>query len=284
MNIRDVYLLERSEQFNLGPRQEVSVNLSLKRAPQKPCTLLIGRICGKNGPIEGAAVVALSRSYKPMMHTITDHRGNFVFKNNLPPGEYRIVATAEGYRVSRFYSLFIAHKRPVSMVIWLQASDMKNHATVYGIVYDEANSGLANADVNILNGNKPENRVAVTRTIADGQYLIYGLKPGKYWLSASKKGYFLPQKAWIELTANEIACMNLFVYPDGSSTDGTVSGKIENDGKSIFNAVAALYKAEDKGHILLATKETNESGFYLFPNVKPGKYTVESKMENDDGI
>jgi len=284
MDIRDVYLLERSEQFNLGPRQEATVDLSLKRAPKKPCTVLKGCVAGKSGPIEGATVKVSSRSNNPVMHTVTDKRGDFVFENILPPGEYKVIATAEGYKVSRVYRLFLESRRPASIFIWLDVSDIKNHATVYGIVYNEANTGLADANVMIANYDRPDICEAVTHTNAEGQFLVYGLKPGKCWLSASKEGYFLPQKVSLDLSANEIACMNLFVYPDGSSTDGIVSGIIDSYGQNVSNAVAALYKVEERGDILLATKETNESGFYLFPNVKPGKYLVKSKMETDDMI
>ena len=91
----------------------------------------------------------------------------------------------------------------------------------------------------------------------------------------------MPQKISFELAQNEITCVNLFLYPDQSSADGTVSGIIDFHGQSVPNAVAALYKVEESGHLLVATKETNESGFYLFPNIKPGEYLVKSKMETD---
>jgi hypothetical protein len=71
------------------------------------------------------------------------------------------------------------------------------------------------------------------------------------------------------------------MYPDESSTDGTVSGIIDSCGECVPNAVAALYKVEEKGHFLLAMKETNEDGAYLFSNVKPAEYLVKSKMETD---
>jgi len=281
MAIRDIYLLQRSEQFNLGPRQEMTVDLSLKKAPKEPCTVLTGSVTAKCGRIEGATVKVLDRNNKPIAHTVTDLEGKFVFENILPPGEYKVIATAEGYKVSRVYRLMLESRKPVSIFIWLEVSDCINLATVYGVVYNEANLGLANARILIMDYDKPEIYEAFTQTNTDGEFMVYGLKPKKYWISASKEGYFLPQKISFELTPNEIACVNLFIYPDESSTEGTVSGIIDFYGQSISNAVAALYKVEDRGHFLLATKETNESGFYLFPNVKPGEYLVKSKMETD---
>lgn len=279
MAIIDVYLLSRSDQFRLSPRQEITVDLSLKKAPKEPCTVLTGSVTGKCGRIEGATVKVFDRSYKPLAHTVTDNNGKFIFENVLPPGEYKIIATAERYKVSRVYGIMLESRKPVSISIWLEVSDCKNLATVYGVVYNEANLGLANAKILIMDYDKSEMCEASTQTNADGEFLVYGLKPKKYWLSASKEGYFLPQKISLELAPNEIACANLFLYPDESSTDGTVSGKIDFCGHSVPNAVAALYKVDELGHFLLAMKETNENGFYLFTSVKPGEYFVKSKME-----
>lgn len=282
MVIRDIYLLQRSEQFYLDSRQEMTVDLSLEKVPKEPCTILTGKVAGKCGHIEGATVKVLDRNNNPIAHAVTDHEGTFIFENILPPGEYIVIATAEGYKVSKVYRCKLNPRKPVSISIWLEASECINLATVYGVVYNEVNSELANAKILITDYDKPNIYEAFTETNADGEYLVYGLIPKKYWIFASKEGYFLPQKISFELTPNEIACVNLFLYPDESSTDGTVSGKIDYYGQDVPNAVVALYKVEERGHFLLATKETNESGFYLFPNVKPGEYLVKSKMETEN--
>lgn len=279
MSITDIYLLQRSEQFILGPRQEITVDLTLKKAPKEPCTVLTGSVTGKRGPIAGATVKVFDKCYKPVAHTVTDLKGKFVFSNIFPPGEYNVIATAKGYKVSGVYSVMLEPKNPVSIKICLEVSDLKNLATVYGVVYNEANIGLADAKVVITNYNKPKKQEAITQSNADGEFLVYGLKPQKYWISASKEGYFLPQKIAFELMPDEITCVNLFIYPDGSSLDGTVSGMIDFDRKSVHKAVAALYKVEENGHILVATKETNEDGFYLFTDVEPGEYLVKAKKE-----
>ncbi|MGE4354689.1 MAG: collagen binding domain-containing protein [Oscillospiraceae bacterium] len=281
MVIRDIYLLQRSEQFNLGPRQEVTVDLSLKKVPKPPRTVLVGTVTGKCGQIEGATVKVFDRSNKPIAHTVTDNKGKFVFENILPPGEYKVIATAEGYQVSRVYRLMLESRKPVSRFIWLEVSNYVNLATIYGVVYNEVNLGLANAKIMITDYDKPEICKVYTQTNEDGEYLVYGLKPGKYRITALIEGYMPPDKISFELLPNEISCVNLFLYPDVSLQDGTISGKINFYGKGEPNAVVALYKVEGSGHILLATKETNKSGFYLFPNVKPGEYLVKSKMETD---
>lgn len=94
MVIRDSYLLQRSEQFNLCPRQEMTVDLSLKKAPKEPCTVLMGSVAGNCAQIEGATVKVIDRCNKPIAHTVTDNKGKFIFENILPPGEYKVIATA----------------------------------------------------------------------------------------------------------------------------------------------------------------------------------------------
>ena len=281
MAIRDVYLLQRSEQFYLAPRQEMTVDLSLKEAPKEPCTVLMGCVAGKCGQIEGATVKVLDRSNKPIAHTVTDQKGKFVFENILPPGEYKVIATAEGYKISTVYRLMLESRKPVSIFIWLEVSNYVNLATIYGVVYNEVNLGLANAKILIEDYDKPDIYEVLTHTNEDGEYLVYGLKPGKYRITALIEGYMPPQKISFESLPNEITCVNLFLYPDVFLQDGTISGIIEYYDKDVPNAVVALYKVEGSNHILLATKETNKSGFYLFPNVKPGEYLVKSKLETD---
>ncbi len=279
MVIRDIYLLQRSEQFNLGPRQEMTVDLSLKKVPKEPCTVLTGSVTGKCGQIEGATVKVLDMNNKPIAHAVTDHEGNYIFENILPPGEYIVIATAEGYKVSRVYRLLLESRKPVSIFIRLEVSDYLNFASVYGVVYNEVNLGLANAKIKITSYDKPKIYEAFTQTNEDGEYLVYGLKPGKYRITALIEGYMPPEKILFELLPNEITCVNLFLYSDVSLQDGTISGKIDYYDKDV--PVVALYKVKASGHILLATKETNESGLYLFPKVKPGEYLVKSKMETD---
>jgi len=223
----------------------------------------------------------LDRCNKPIAHTVTDNKGKFIFENIFSPGEYKVIATAVEYKVSKVYRLKLESRKPASIFIWLEVSNYVNLATIYGVVYNEVNLELANAKILITDYDKPEICEAFTQTNADGEFLVFGLKPKKYWISASKEGYFLPQKISFELTLNEISCVNLILYPDVSSADGTISGKVDYYGQHVPNAVVALYKVEEKGHVLVATKETNESGFYLFPNVEPGKYLVKSKMDID---
>ena len=177
--------------------------------------------------------------------------------------------------------MILKSRKPVSLFIRLKVSKNINLGTVYGVVYDELGGTLADTEIQITDYDDPDAYEAFTQTIGDGEFLVNGLKPKKYWISASKDGYLLPQKISFELTPNEITFINLYLYPDESSTDGTVSGRIDHFGNGIPNAVTALYKVEGNSHTLLSTKETNDNGVYLFQSVKPGEYLVKSKKDTD---
>ncbi len=102
----------------------MTVDLSLRKAPKPPCTVLSGTVAGKCGQIEGATVKVFDRSNRPIAHTATDHKGEFIFENILPPGKYKVIATAEGYKVSAEYKVILKSKKPASIYIRLKIPTM----------------------------------------------------------------------------------------------------------------------------------------------------------------
>lgn len=53
MTIKDIYLLKKSEEFNISGMKEVNINLSLERVPVKPKTIIKGKVINKyNNVIE----------------------------------------------------------------------------------------------------------------------------------------------------------------------------------------------------------------------------------------
>lgn len=213
MIIRDNYFLKRSELFTLTPRQEITVDLSLEKVPIKPCTLLVGSVAGRCGRIKGATVKIFNKCFQPIAHTLTDEKGCFYFKNALPVGEYFVIATAEGCFVSEACKVMLYPNKPCSICIWLDTSAAALHNSVYGSVFDENNSKLKNVSI-ILSNENIKRCVAITQTNADGDYFIYGLKAGKYRISASKEGYFLPHMPSFVLLKKDFVRLNLFLYAD----------------------------------------------------------------------
>ena len=280
MIIKDRYLLKRSEAFHIKPRQEVSVDLSLEKAPVPPHTLLTGQVAGKSGPINMATVKVLDRKSQPVAHTTTDCHGRFAFENVLMPGIYVVIATANGYKVSADYKLSLEAYRPVNLFIRLEPSKLTECGTVYGVCYDELNQALPDVQLRIYEDEKSESEAALTQSNDDGEYIVYGLKQRKYSMTAVKAGYILPSKITFELFPGEMTCLNVFLYADMRTVDGTISGKLDYRGTPVADAVAALYKADGHDHVLITLKEANTAGNYLFTDVKQGAYIVKAKAED----
>lgn len=279
MVIRDLYLLQRSDDFHLLPRQEAQIDLALVKITPVPNTALSGLVLGVCGPLAKATVKVLRMDNAPLMHTVTDKNGFFSFKNMLPAGDYRVLATADRYRVSGDYHVSLLPNRPKYMILRLEYSALSCNATVYGMVRDNSGAALSDVEIRIYDLRCTKKMAACSRSNSDGEYLVYGLKPGKYQIMAQKSGYVFPQPATFQCLPNDILPLDLFLYVDGCLQNGTVSGEIKCQGKPVPHGVAALYREEDGGHRLIAVKEANDEGIYLFDHVPPGEYLVKAKLE-----
>lgn len=279
MVIRDLYLLQRSADFYLSPRQEAQIDLALAKTRPAPDTALSGLVLGVCGPLAKATVKVLLMDNTPFMHTVTDKNGFFSFKNMLPPGNYHVLATADKYGVSMDYHVSLLPHQPKYMILRVELSALSCHATVYGMVRDNNGTALRDVEIRIFGLCRAKKMVACSRSNSDGEYLVYGLKPGKYQIMAQKPGYVFPQPAAFQCFPNDILPLDLFLYIDGCLQNGTVSGEIKYQGKPVPHGVAALFREEDGGHRLIAVKEANDRGIYLFDHVPPGEYLVKAKLE-----
>ncbi len=265
----------------MKPGYEASVDLELKKAPPLPCTKLLGRVMGVREPIQGATVKILDRDFKPLYHTNTDDAGRFSFINTLMPGEYEITAAAEGYKACRSRLISLMPMKTLFVTIRLSPDKIAGLGTLYGIARDEKNAPLPGVQVYVFSQSNIEFPKAVTVSNADGEYLVYGLKPGKYVIRAFLKGWIFPYGITADLDPGGIVCADLYLYMEPSARNGTVSGKVTHDGAEIPNAVTALYSVKDDAYTLIQVQEANDKGFYLFTGCKPGKYVVKAKLEGD---
>lgn len=284
MVIRDIYLLQQSDDFYIYPLQEVSVDLALEKAPVKPHTFLSGKVYGCNGPILGAIVKVFTSDYVPVLHTETNSDGRFVIKNVLPAGSYHVLATADGYKVSEDHIVSLESRKSVNIRIKLKSSDLIHYSTLYGIVRDEMGHKLSDVSIRLYNYECQNKIEAITQTNSDGEYLVYGLKPGKYLITAYKNGYTFNQPVTLECFPNEMLPLDLFLNEDYSLRNGTVSGRIEFNGSPVSYAAVALYRVEENRNTLIAIEEANDGGMYLFGNVHPGAYLVKAKLEDQTEI
>ena len=284
MTIIDVLQLERSKVFTVGPRQEISLDLSLKRVPVMPDTKLTGQVIGHCLPIARATVKVLDRNNHPIHHIITDSQGNFSFLKVLPAGDYYVIATADHYKTSTEYRICLKIGEDLSIIIELKPDCLLNLGTIYGTVRDDTGNKLSDAKVIIQRYNNPGKIAAITTSNTDGEYLVYGLKPGKYWISAIKDGYSSDKRASFDIKPKDIIIMNLFLYEIIACRNGTISGQILYKEQPVSHAIVALYRIVEGNHTLIQLKEANSDGIYLFADITPGEYLIKSKHEGLEKI
>jgi hypothetical protein len=283
MIIMDSYLLKRSEEFNISGREEVNINLSLDRVPVEPKTKIIGKVIDRcNNGIEGATVKIFTSNYIPVEHVTTNSCGEFVFKNIIPSGRYYVIATAPAYKVSKSYERVVRQNTTTQLIIKLERDENSCLGVLYGYVRDGVGKGIDNATVKVFSYNKPNNMEAITRTNNDGEYLVYGLRPGKYFIIAEKIGYKFTDMVSFIIEANEFTKLDLVLYVITSQSKGTISGKIVSCGIKVPYAVVSLYRIENNESRLIQIKRCNEDGVYLFGDIEPGSYVI--KCNNSQQI
>ena len=280
MVIRDIYQLNRSDAFYLGPGDEASVNLRLEKAVPLPWTRICGEVRGSVMPVFGATVKLLDKDFNPLCHTETDSIGRFSLIANLASGAYQLVAVAEGYLTSEASWISLQPCCTAYVTIPLIPDQSAGIGTVYGMVRDEMNKALPGTYVCLFHDSDMTHPAAVTMSTPDGEYLIYGLTAGDYCIKAFKKGYVFPEKINLSLSPRQIACADIYLYIDVLAVAGTISGKVFYLGNTVPNALTALYRIDNNSYSLIQVQNSNSDGFYLFPNVPPGKYLIKAKLES----
>lgn len=279
MAMRDIYLLSKSEEFNLHAGQEVSISLELKKTPPFPCTKLCGQVVSSCAAIPGATVKVLDKDSKPVYHTKADSEGHFSFVNTLVPGNYEIIASADNYMVSESSFISLYPFIPVYRLITMKPDKDAEDAVIYGTVRNNENIPLPDAQVCVFSHRSMEFPISVTMTNQDGEYLFTGLKPGKCVISVLCYGYVLPEEITVEILPKEIFCADLYLYRDESGSIGTVSGAVYLNGHAVPYAVTTLKRKESNGFRLIQVRRANSKGVYLFGDLQAGEYIVKAKLE-----
>jgi len=145
------------------------------------------------------AVVTLTRtdSRRETYSATTASGGTFAFQN-LEPGQYRLSAARNGYVRSEYGARL--PNRP-GLTITLSAGQKLNEltiplmpaGTIAGRIFDRDGEPLANVNIQALrytyqDGQRVLNQVQGTRTNDLGEYRLYWLQPGQYFVSATYAG------------------------------------------------------------------------------------------------
>jgi len=226
-------------------------------------------------PIENAEITVKRDSfYSESTSTLSD--GTYQF-SGLLPGKYAIHASATGF-VSEYYKDIPGYTTALPVVIeqteTIQDIDftLEEGGCIYGHVYEsdgftpiEGAKVYANAD-NI--GFK--NYSALTLT--DGSYLVNGLDPGEYQMTAYAPDYITGSAKNVKVGISSPVLVEFALIRGGS-----ISGRIMDADAMPLTGVTVTIYSED--HKRGGSAKTDVDGKYQVNRLYPGIYTVQTSSD-----
>jgi protocatechuate 3,4-dioxygenase beta subunit len=166
------------------------------RTPKTGTSVIRGRIvAGDTGTAVRRAQVRISGPDIGMKTALTDNQGRFEFKE-LPAGRFNLSVSKSGYVTMQYGQTRPFEPGKAIDLVDAQVMDKLDVAlprggVLAGRIVDEAGEAVAEADVMAMrmqfqNGKRrlvPSGRNATTNDL--GQFRLYGLPPGEYFVSAS---------------------------------------------------------------------------------------------------
>jgi hypothetical protein len=178
-----------------GPQQPArDTPAQQKDTPPPPGGRISGRVISDNGrPVKRARAFITAAELPEGRGSLTDENGIFDF-TELPAGRYTLTVSKSG-----FVSLSYGQRRPLQAGTPLQLADgqqmkgiefrLPRGGVVAGHVFDEDGEPMAGAVVRVmryqyLQGDRRLTPAGTAQTDDKGQYRVWGLMPGDYYVNA----------------------------------------------------------------------------------------------------
>ena len=211
-----------------------------------------GSVQSNSIPIVNAFVsISVLQGNNVISSTLTDSNGNYLI-TGIQRGSYVIKANAAGYQIGVQGVNVLANQ-----TVTADFSLISNPGAISGIVTDAVTSGpIPGASVQILQGTVVLNSGL---TDSNGTYLISGLAPGSYTISASMNMYQIGFTSAI-VTSNATTTANIALQ----SNPGTISG-IVTDSQGVA-LVGAIINVSANG-VSIASAVSGVDGTYQIPGL-----------------
>lgn len=272
------YFLTRSKEFILSPNEEARVDLKLKVRPFPPKTNVTGKVSSGGYPFNNATVKILDSRFDPVKHVLTNTEGIYLFEN-LPPGNYKLTATAPGYQIANLFSFSLKPNETVIIDFNLKEDkNVRDKNCIYGRITEFlAQKAIEDAEIKLFSAPS-HYLVAEVHSNEDGQYLFCAVPAGEYAIVASKHGFTTSDLIRIKAEQGQLIKID-FQLHQSNPTSGTVSGVITAAfGQEPSGVCVGLFSVRPDGETLIQIKTTITGGIYLFSDVPPGEYVVKAKQ------
>ena len=251
------------------------------------------------GIMVGARLLQSGRPTAPIVVT-TDQQGNYRM-SNVPPGEYEVVPAAQQYvlathnAIRRFFVVEGDNFEGVDFTLI-------RGGVITGKVTDEEGHPLIDEYVDVTGPEGSNAELMTSLTLMNqptddrGVYRVFGLRPGKYRVSAgvsSERMRFLGTRRTVYIqtfhpSTTESAKATLIEVTEGSEATNvdivlrrtqpvyTVTARVVDGetGKPIPDARYGLAKYTENGSTSTSGFATNKLGELRIENVMPGKYAI----------
>lgn len=237
--------------------QTTTVNFNLNAQPGS----IIGQVTDSStsSALVGATVDLLQNSVL-IASTQTDSLGNYQI-GGLSPGSSYTLRVGKNLYQTKLVAVSVQANQITTVSVALQVSP----GSIQGTLVDAQTAALLpNAQVQVFAGS---NLVASTLADESGAYLITGIAPGQYSVTAILPNYQTGVETAL-VQSNATATVNFSLQPNPGSVIGTVLATAA--GNPIIGANVSIYQ----GSNILASSLTDSNGAYLMSNLAPGHYTL----------
>jgi hypothetical protein len=184
----------------LGTQQPTRDTSARKDAPPTPAGRIIGRVLAADSgrPVKRARVFATAAELPGGRAMLTDENGAFDL-TELPAGRYTLTVSKSG-----FISLSYGQRRPLQAGTPLQLGDgqqlkgvdfqLPRGSAIAGRVLDEDGDAMPGVAVRVMRyqyqqGERRLTPAGSAQTDDRGQYRVWGLMPGDYYVSAVARNF-----------------------------------------------------------------------------------------------
>jgi hypothetical protein len=282
------------------------------KAPKAPTALIRGRVTAADNlaPLRRAHVVLSAAGAQKSYSATTDNQGRYEF-NELPAGRYTLVASKSSY-VTLQYGQRRAFEsgKPIDLAdgATLDKIDfaLPRGGVISGTITDDLGEPVAGVRVTAMRSRYQEGKrklLPIGRTAETndlGQYRLYGLEPGAYFVATLpsagiaaalgqppamaaatlEQGFQFPPSYFPgTLNAAEAQRVNVRIGQERGAADfaqlpgrlATISGSVlDSQGRVQAPAMVMLLSTSSIGSALLGT--VNADGTFKVSNVAPGEY------------
>lgn len=262
--------------------EEIRLDLQLQPLIQTIGASVEGLVTDTNGAvIPNALVKIMDSNFEPLLHSVTDANGEYLFNNIPASNSYTIFAIAPGKKIKQGQGFSLSEGASRTINFTLEDDLAMQLAIIAGDLFQTGTTNPVGGAVVTLfevDQNGIETLSAITHTNEFGQFVFREVANGEYSINISALGFISDSISVSVTSAPQIISVQPTLQPDPNAQNGTVSGVIlDNLNAPIDRADVILYEVNvDDSLTPVAFTKTNSAGVYLFINVPQGTYKVKS--------